>query len=388
MKMFFQSHRRSAVLASLCVGLSLAALSGCGGSKPASSGSNASSSNGSAGSVAQSSSGSTAKPATFSLAWSEYPSWSIFGVADEVGLINGKEGEMGSIEKKYNVDIKLILATYDSCITLYGNSQADGVCITNIDILGASGSRNSVGILPTSTSAGADACIVAGINSLDELAGKSTRGLEKSVSQYCFERCLEKLGKNPADFPFSQMDPEQAALAFQGKNDGINSIMVWNPFVMQSLRSRTDSKVLFSSETIPEEIIDMVVVGKDSLSKPGGEAFAKAVIETFYLMNKRMAGPKTSDETLVGIGARFAKLELDDMKTIVQQTKFFSQPSDAVRLFGDERFQKETMPLVSKFCVKYGLTPQAVELSYGDGKGMMEFSTKYVSDYLESQNQK
>ncbi|MFM8397886.1 MAG: hypothetical protein ACKOAH_08645, partial [Pirellula sp.] len=110
--------------------------------------------------------------------------------------------------------------------TLYGNSQADGVCITNIDILGAAGSRNSVGILPTSTSAGADACIVAGINSLEELAGKPTRGLEKSVSQYCFERCLEKLGKNPADFPFSQMDPEQAALAFQGKNDGINSIMV------------------------------------------------------------------------------------------------------------------------------------------------------------------
>ena len=125
---------------------------------------------------------------------------------------------MGSIEKKYNVDIKLILATYDSCITLYGNSQADAVCITNIDILGAAGSRNSVGILPTSTSAGADACIVAGINTLEELAGKPTRGLEKSVSQYCFERCLEKLGTNPADYPFSQMDPEQAALAFLSSN--------------------------------------------------------------------------------------------------------------------------------------------------------------------------
>ncbi|MFN9349223.1 MAG: hypothetical protein ACK6DQ_21760 [Planctomycetota bacterium] len=390
MKMFFLSHRSSAILASLCVGLSLAAIGGCGGSKPASnSGSASSSSSPSAGAATTpGSSGSTAKPATFSLAWSEYPSWSIFGVADEVGLINGKEGEMGSIEKKYNVDIKLILASYDSCITLYGNSQADGVCITNIDILGAAGSRNSVGILPTSTSAGADACIVAGINSLEELAGKPTRGLEKSVSQYCFERCLEKLGKNPAEFPFSQMDPEQAALAFQGKNDGINSIMVWNPFVMQSLRSRSESKVLFSSETIPEEIIDMVVVGKDSHSKPGGEAFAKAVVETFYLMNKRMTAPTTSDETLVGIGARFAKLELEDMKTIVKQTKFFGEPSDAVRLFGDERFQKETMPLVSKFCVKYGLTPQAVELSYGDGKGMMDFSTKYVSGYIESQNQK
>ena len=328
---------------------------------------------------------STSKPATFTLAWSEYPSWSIFGVADEVGLIDGKEGQMGSIEKKYNVDIKLVLASYDSCITLYGNSQADGVCITNIDILGAAGSRNSVAILPTSTSAGADACIVAGVNSLEELAGKPTRGLEKSVSQYCFDRCLEKLGKNPADFPFSQMDPEQAALAFQGKNDGINSIMVWNPFVMQSIRSRSDAKVLFSSETIPEEIIDMVVLGKDSLSKPGGDAFAKALVETFYTMTQRMANPKTSDETLIGIGARFAKLELEDMKTIVQQTKFFSDPNDAKRLFADERFQKETMPLVSKFCVKYGLTTTPVELSYGDAKGLMDFSTKYISGYAESQ---
>lgn len=381
MKMCFQSLRRSALLASLCVAASIIASAGCGGTKPATN--SGSDSAGSGASKANSS--SSTKPATFSLAWSEYPSWSIFGVADEVGLINGKEGEMGSIEKKYNVDIKLILATYDSCITLYGNSQADAVCITNIDILGASGSRNSVGILPTSTSAGADACIVAGINSLEELAGKPTRGLEKSVSQYCFERCLEKLGKNPSDYPFSQMDPEQAALAFQGKNDGINSIMVWNPFVMQSIRSRSDAKVLFSSETIPEEIIDMVVVGKDSLSKPGGDAFAQAIVETFYQMNTRMADPSTSDQTLVGIGARFAKLELEDMKTIVKQTKFFGEPADAVRLFSDEKFQKETMPLVSKFCVKYGLTPTPVELSFGDGKGLMDFSTKYVSGYLDSQ---
>ena len=384
MKMVFRSYRRSAWVASLCFGMSIAAISGCGESKPVSSVPKDAAGGSEASASASGPTGSS-KPATFSLAWSEYPSWSIFGVADEVGLINGKEGEMGSIEKKYNVDIKLILATYDSCITLYGNSQADAVCITNIDILGASGSRNSVGILPTSTSAGADACIVAGIESLDDLAGKPTRGLEKSVSQYCFERCLEILNKNPQDFPFAQMDPEQAALAFQGKNDGINSIMVWNPFVMQSIRSRSDAKVLFSSESIPEEIIDMVVVGKDSLAKPGGEAFAKAVVETFYLMNQRMADPKTSDETLVGIGARFAKLELDDMKTIVQQTKFFSEPSDAVRLFSDQRFQKETMPLVSKFCVKYGLTPDPIELSFGDGKGLMDFSSKYIAGYLDSQ---
>jgi ABC-type nitrate/sulfonate/bicarbonate transport system substrate-binding protein len=331
-------------------------------------------------------SGSGAKaPAKFTLAWSEYPSWSIFGVADEVGLIDGKEGAMGSIEKKYNVDIVLVLASYDQCITLYGNSQADAVCITNIDILGAAGSRSSVAIVPTSTSAGADACITAGIDSLEGLQGKTTHGLEKSVSQYCFDRCLEKLGAKNADFPFSQMDPEQASQAFQGKNADVQSIMVWNPFVMQSLRSRDDAKILFSSSEIPEEIIDMVVVGKDALSKAGGKEFAAAVLETFYTMNQRMADPKTSDATLVGIGARFAKLELEDMKTIVQQTRFYSDPNDAIRLFASDVFQKETMQKVSDFCVKYGMTQQPVSSSFGTGNGVMDFDSSFMKSYLESQ---
>jgi ABC-type nitrate/sulfonate/bicarbonate transport system substrate-binding protein len=328
---------------------------------------------------------SSPPPAKFTLAWSEYPSWSIFGVADEVGLINGKEGAMGLLEKKHNVDIVLVLASYDQCITLYGNSQADAVCITNIDILAAAGSRTAVAILPTSTSAGADACITAGIDKLEDLKGKTTWGLEKSVSQYCFDRCLEKRQAATADYPFKQMDPEQAAQAFQGKDPEVSSIMVWNPFVMQSLRSRADATSLFSSSEIPEEIIDMVVVGADSLSKPGGKAFAAAVLETFYAMTQRMADPATTKPTLVGIGARFAKLELEDMETIVQQTRFYSDPNDAVRLFSSDTFQKETMKKVSDFCVRYGMTPQPIALSFGTGEGAMDFDTSHLKSHLESQ---
>jgi NitT/TauT family transport system substrate-binding protein len=322
----------------------------------------------------------TSKPTAapkFVLAWSEYPSWSIFGVASDVGLIDGEPGKMGSIEKKYNVDIELKLVDYDSCITLYGNSQADAVCITNIDILGPAASRKSVAIMPTSTSNGADACITAGIDSVDALAGKVTRGLEKSVSQ-CFDRCLVKLGKDPAKFPFSQMDPEKAAQAFQGKTDNIQSIMVWNPFVMQSLAKRPEAKVLFDSSSIPEEIIDMVVMGSDSLKKPGGKEFAAAVLETFYAMNKRMADPATADKTLIGIGAKFAQLDLADMKKVVTQTRFYSDPKDAIALFASDRFRKETMPTVSKFCEKYGLTPKPTAISFGTGEGMVDFDDSFL----------
>ena len=323
-------------------------------------------------------------PTRFRLAWSEYPSWSIFGVAEEAGLIDGTQNGMGSIEKEFNVDIELVLADYDQCINLYGISMTDAVCITNIDILSAARSRAAVAILPTSTSAGADACITAGIDTLEGLKGKSTHGLEKSVSQYCFDRCLEKRKAVNADYPFSQMDPAQAAIAFQGKDPGVQSIMVWNPFVMQSLRSRSDAKVLFSSEEIPEEIIDMVVVSKDSLNKKGGKDFAMAILKTFYVMNERMADPKTSDQTLIGIGAKFSKLELADMKTIVKQTRFYSDPNDAIRLFSSDAFQKETMKKVSDFCVKYGMTPEPVTLSFGTKEGAMDFDASYLKSYNES----
>ena len=101
-----------------------------------------------------------AAPPSFSLAWSEYPSWSVFGVANELKLIDGAQGKQGPIEKKWNVDIVLKEAEYDPCLTMYGAAQCDAVCITTLDALNPSLSRPSVVILPTSTSYGADALIV------------------------------------------------------------------------------------------------------------------------------------------------------------------------------------------------------------------------------------
>ena len=50
---------------------------------------------------------------SFSLAWSEYPSWSVFGVADEIGLINKAEGKKGTMEEKWGVDIVLKQLDYE-----------------------------------------------------------------------------------------------------------------------------------------------------------------------------------------------------------------------------------------------------------------------------------
>lgn len=320
---------------------------------------------------------------SFSLAWSEYPSWSIFGVADQQGLIDGAAGAMGSIEEKWNVDIVLNFAEYDPCITQYGTNTADAVCITNMDILSPSLKRASVAIMPTSTSVGADACIAVGIDSIDDLAGKTTYGLEKSVSQYCFERVLEESGKDPEDYPFSNQDPGVAAMAMQASQAGTESIMVWNPFVMQTLKKRTDSKVLFDSSTIPEEIIDMVVVGKDSLSKPGGKRFAYAILDTFYAVNGLIADSATSDEALIALGEKFGGLGLEEMKQIIVQTRMYTSAKDGLALFDGDQFSSTTMPKVVEFCVSHEICDAAPEIAFGDASAMLNFDSRFLKGIAE-----
>lgn len=320
---------------------------------------------------------------TFSLAWSEYPSWSVFGVAHEVKLINGQKGQLGPIEKKWGVDIELKEAEYDPCISMYGSGQIDAVCITNMDVLSPSLSRASVGIIPTSTSFGADALIVPNtITDVDQLKGKKVRGLALSVSEYCFVRNIEILGKNPKDFEFVNMDPGAAALAMQQKQDGFDAIVVWNPFVLDTLNKRKDTRVLFDSTTIPGEIIDMVVMAKASLDKPGGKAFACAVIDTYYSLNKRLNAPDTKDDTLIALGEKFSNLDLQSMRKVVQQTKFYATPDEGLGVYTGDAL-KEIMKKVVKFCVEHGIVEKAPEVGYGPKDSAPNASLRFDPTFMK-----
>ena len=302
---------------------------------------------------------------SFSLAWSEYPSWSVFGVAHLMKVIDGRAGRQGPIEKKWNVDIVLREAEYDPCLVMYGAGQCDAVCITNMDALNPSLSRPSVLVLPTSTSYGADALIVTDtIQTIEDLKGQKVYGLAKSVSEYCFVRNIELLGQKEEDFQFSNMDPGAAAVAMQQKQASAQVIVVWNPFVMETLNKRKDVRVLFDSTKIPNEIIDSVVVAQSSLARPGGRDYACALIEAFYPANQSMADPKTADKTLVALGQKFSHLNLESMKQVVQQTRFYSTPEQALALLTGEELPG-IMNKVSEFCVSHDITSKAPKLEYG-----------------------
>jgi hypothetical protein len=354
-----------AALAAAVVGIGLAGLSGCGGGGGAPGGAK-----------------------TFTLAWSEYPSWSVFGVASELGLINGKAGEMGELEKKWNVDIKLELLDYDGCITNYQNKNCDAVCITNMDVLAPCLSRDTVAVLPTSTSYGADACIVTRkVKTIDDLKKEKVYGLKESVSEYAFIRNLQLQKKDPADFTFSKMDPAEAAKQMQGK--GLDAIMVWNPFVLQTLKTRGDDvRVLFDSTNIPEEIIDMVMLGDDVLKKEGGKEFACCIIDCYYEFNKRLADPKQRDELLVKLGEKFSSLDLEGMKKAVEQTRFYKTPEEALTLLeGKGKLSKrefpETMKIVLDFYTEHKFIDKKPTVGYGTAEKAGDVQLRFDPSYIK-----
>jgi NitT/TauT family transport system substrate-binding protein len=326
----------------------------------------------------------------FSLAWSEYPSWRVFGVAASKGLIDGKEGALGELEKKWGVDVKLDLLEYDLCIKGFGARNFDAVCITNIDVLGPALKRRSVAILPTSSSHGADACIVvAGIKDVEDLKQYKTYVLKESVSEYAFVRNLERLGKDAKAYPTTRvLHPSEAAAQMQAKVADVQAIMVWNPFVLQTLKARKDARVLFDSTAIPEEIVDLVVAGDDALQRPGGQAFACCVIDCYYAVNAMLADPAQRDELLLALGGEHSNLDLAEMKKACEQTHFYKTPAEALELLGgagklSKRKFADTMKAVVAFCTTHQYIERAPRVAFGADAGGDDVDLRFDPSFIQ-----
>lgn len=327
---------------------------------------------------------------SFTIAASEYPSWSTFFVAHREGLINAEEGKLGPIEEKWNVDIVVKEADYDTCLTLYGSGTVDADCHTNIDALAPALGRDSVFICPTSTSVGADQCVTVGVKDVDDLQNYTTYGLEKSVAHVAWYATLEKAGKDPSQYTFKNMDPAAAAQAMQTSQENINAIQVWNPFVLQTLRTRSGAQTTLSTQTVPGVVVDGIVIGKDVLQKPGGENFACAVIDTFYQVSA-LLGPAlgTQDQTditagqakqlvadlsekqqraLVALGDKFSNLPAEDMAICTHQTVFYRNADEGTALLTGNEFQQTVTPKVNEICEKIGIVDKAPTVAFGSYK--------------------
>jgi hypothetical protein len=317
----------------------------------------------------------------FTVSDSEYPSWATIPYACEIGLLDGRKGWLGKLELAWQVDIIEDLTTYDACVAHYGTFTTDAVCITNMDVLKPSLVRPATAILPTSTSNGADALLSTKYTTVKELAGKKIRGLPESVSDYFLGR-LNEIEKLPPDsLVLENMNPDEAAVAMQTNTE--ENVVIWEPYTMQTLVKNPKAKVVANSSVIKGEIIDMIVVGNDSLAKEGGKAFACCLIDTYYTVNKLLDDPDTRNEALTGLGAKFSTLKAAEMEQVTTRCEFYGTPEKGLQVFGASNLNAN-MPKVIDFCVnrKYVASKPTYGIKQADAR--VNFDTQYIETVVQS----
>ena len=316
----------------------------------------------------------------FVVEWSEYPSWSAIDVAGLLEIINSQEGgEHSEIELKHGVDIVLKRRDYIQSMTEFSGGQCDAVTVTNIDALNLAKGRPSTAVLPTSTSAGADGVLAIGVTTIEELKGTTVYGPEDCVSEYLWIRAVQQKNLNPDDYQFANMEPDAAAIAIQGSNEGdkVQAACLWQPFLLQTQRSRPEANLIVDSTIIPLEIIDLVLVGNDSPQKDAGSS---ALAEAYYELNKQLLSPEKGDEITEAIGKKFSRLPLEDMKQVLQVCQFFKTAAEAQALFGDPKWQETMSTTVMETAVTAGIVKKSDKptIGFNDEGVQLNFSTKYL----------
>jgi hypothetical protein len=96
-----------------------------------------------------------------------------------------------------------------------------------------------------------------------------------------------------------------------------------------------------------------------------------------------MEKPETADSTLVAIGAKFSNLKLEDMKEVVQQTRFYKTPKDALTLIQGEEFRNNTMPAVATFCVEHGIVTGKPTVGFDAADSQLNFDSSFLKAHAD-----
>ncbi|MCW2119332.1 putative urea ABC transporter substrate-binding protein [Flavobacterium sp. 7A] len=309
------------------------------------------------------SSGLESKKKTFKIAWSIYSGWQPWDYANQSKILK-KWGE------KYGIEIELIKMDYIASIEAYVAGQVDGCVMTNMEALDmpASAGIASTAIILGDYSNGNDALLTRDNLQIEDLMGKEVNLVELSVSHYLFSRALDKKGMKESDVKIVNTSDSDIAPAFIS-NKELKAVVTWNPLVMK-IKEEKDVKQIFSSASIPGEIIDLMVVNTDVLN--ANPEIGNALVGTWYeVMGIMKQENKTADDALT-IMAESGGSTLQEYKDQLKTTALFYTSKSAINYVKSKEIVKN-MDYIRKFCFSHGLLGEnassfdQVGIQYPDG---------------------
>lgn len=240
-----------------------------------------------------------------------------------------------------------------------------------LDMPAASGVPTTA-ILIGDYSNGNDALMVRNGLQMKDLPGKKMLLVEKTVSEYLFDRAMTINGLREHIKQVRMINTSDSDIATAFLSDASTSAAVtWKPVVSQILKQKGITS-LFNSSQIPGEILDLTVVRSDVLNRPDGtgKKFAQALAGAWYETLAQMTGP--SADKVLGAIAEGSQDTLASYKEQLSTTKMFYTPQSAVEFAGSGDL-KQRMALVRQFCFDHGLLGAStksvddVAIRYPDG---------------------
>jgi NitT/TauT family transport system substrate-binding protein len=328
-----------------------------------------------------------AQKPTFTVGWSIYAGWTPYHYMQKSGLLS-------KWADKYGITIKVQRFDYAPSLDAFVARNIDACTMTNMEALdmpAASGVPTTV-ILIGDYSNGNDALLVRGGLQMKDLAGRKMLLVEKTVSEYLFDRALtlNAMRNEIKQVRMINASDSDIQSAFMG-DASVSAVVTWKPMLSQ-LAQQKDVTSLFNSSQIPGEILDLTVVRTDVLDRSdgSGQKFAKALTGAWYEMMGLMTaqGPAT-DRVLTSV-AEGSGDSLASYKEQLSTTKMFYQPQAATQ-FGNSSDLKQKMALVRQFCFDHGLLGKNISavddvaIRYPDGsvqgkqdRVRLRFDTAYM----------
>ena len=306
---------------------------------------------------------------SFTVGWSIYAGWTPYYYMNKAGILK-------KWADKYNVAIKVQRFDYAPSLDAFVSKNIDACTMTNMEALDmpAASGVPTTSIIIGDYSNGNDQLIARNGIPLKDLPGKKLLLVQKTVSEYLFDRAMTINGLRDQIKSVRLINTSDSDIATAYLSDaGASAVVTWKPMVSQILKQKGMAS-LFSSAQIPGEIMDLTVVRTDILDRPdgSGQRFAKALAGAWYEMMSQMsaAGPAT-DKVLTAIGEG-SQDSLPAYKEQLSTTKMFYTPQSAVD-FGSSPDMKTKMALVRQFVFDHGLlgantkSVDDVAIRYPDG---------------------
>jgi NitT/TauT family transport system substrate-binding protein len=310
-----------------------------------------------------------AQKPVFTVGWSIYAGWTPYYYMNKAGILR-------KWADKYGIQIKVQRFDYAPSLDAFVARNIDACAMTNMEALDmpAASGVPTTAVLIGDYSNGNDALLVRNGIQLKDLAGKKLLLVQKTVSEYLFDRAMTLGGLRDSIKRVRLVNTSDSdiATAFIGDN-GSSAVVTWKPMVSQLLKQKGVTS-LFNSSQIPGEILDLTVVRTDVLTRPdgAGQKFAKALAGAWFEMLSLMSAKGPEGDKVLAAIAEGSQDTPASYKEQLSTTRMFYTPKEAAD-FGASPDLKSKMALVRQFCFDHGLlgantkSVDEVAIRYPDG---------------------